>query len=270
MKNKEENKEMKRCPYCGEMILAVAKKCKYCGEWLEKLESNNADDKKEKLAPVVSKTESEPVVEPISAPKDTKADGDDEVVNTGYGVSVSKKLAKRITWGLVAVAIIAFAFLGYEMLSVDSSELTMSKMDGSWKELATDDVTIMYQFNKNGEFTEMRTIDDDGTKYGSMCTGTWELSKQGVLGQCISMKYDIESLVVDGHNDETGEVYDESDPTVNEMKQILYAKYQKENQEVDKYKGMDKVYGLNNLTFSNDTIKQNGISIMVKIGDINR
>ena len=39
----------------------------------------------------------------------------------------------------------------------------MSKMDGSWKELATDDVTIMYQVNKNGEFTEMRTIDDDGT-----------------------------------------------------------------------------------------------------------
>ena len=29
-----EHKEMKRCPYCGEMILAAAKKCKYCGEWL--------------------------------------------------------------------------------------------------------------------------------------------------------------------------------------------------------------------------------------------
>ena len=36
LKNMEENEEKhKRCPYCGEEILAVAKKCRYCGEWLE-------------------------------------------------------------------------------------------------------------------------------------------------------------------------------------------------------------------------------------------
>lgn len=29
-------KPTKRCPYCGEEILAVAKKCKHCGEWLNK------------------------------------------------------------------------------------------------------------------------------------------------------------------------------------------------------------------------------------------
>lgn len=27
--------ETKKCPYCGEQILAVARKCKHCGEWLD-------------------------------------------------------------------------------------------------------------------------------------------------------------------------------------------------------------------------------------------
>ena len=35
--------ETKRCPYCGEEILSVAKKCKHCGEWLDKEDAGNGE-----------------------------------------------------------------------------------------------------------------------------------------------------------------------------------------------------------------------------------
>lgn len=33
--------ETKKCPYCGEEILAVARKCKHCGEWLDVNDQDN-------------------------------------------------------------------------------------------------------------------------------------------------------------------------------------------------------------------------------------
>ena len=37
--------ETKKCPFCGEEILAEVKKCKHCGEWMEE-ESNTEDQEK--------------------------------------------------------------------------------------------------------------------------------------------------------------------------------------------------------------------------------
>ncbi len=43
---------MKRCPYCGEEILAIARKCRYCGEWLTNGKQEEQKPKVMKPCPV--------------------------------------------------------------------------------------------------------------------------------------------------------------------------------------------------------------------------
>ena len=67
----------KRCPYCGEEILAVAKKCKHCGDWLDE----NAQVSEPQLTSVP-----EPVCEPTPEPKKDPVDEREEATSTAEPV----------------------------------------------------------------------------------------------------------------------------------------------------------------------------------------
>lgn len=57
----EKNFETKRCPYCGEEILAIAKKCKHCGEWLseDKTQENDSFASSESEDTVIAEIEND-------------------------------------------------------------------------------------------------------------------------------------------------------------------------------------------------------------------
>lgn len=61
------DKETKRCPYCGEEIMARAKKCRHCGEWLYEENDNEKAFVETQTEPIMTES---PVLSPKSlAPK---------------------------------------------------------------------------------------------------------------------------------------------------------------------------------------------------------
>ncbi len=67
---------MKKCPYCGEMIMATAKKCRYCGSWLDGSHGYDRQDSSqvssEMAASIVSAVE-EPKVNQHTEAEEQKA-----------------------------------------------------------------------------------------------------------------------------------------------------------------------------------------------------
>jgi len=80
--------QKKKCPYCGEEIMATAKKCKHCGEWCEAVmpvtgESNEAEDVNEEIEQLEEQSERP---------------------------SIREKVCRYIGWAFYALAVLDFAF----------------------------------------------------------------------------------------------------------------------------------------------------------------
>ena len=81
----------KRCPYCGEEILSVAKKCKHCGEWLDENAQVSEPQSTSVPEPVCEPTPTpEPVCEPTPTPEPEKAPVNEQKEATPTAMPVRK------------------------------------------------------------------------------------------------------------------------------------------------------------------------------------
>lgn len=85
---------MKRCPYCGEEILAIAKKCKHCGEWLEEKPQQNT------FNPPKTESKEEPAAEVVGS-------NDDEQFSKN--VPLSNTIIQWLFWAAIIGLIITTA-----------------------------------------------------------------------------------------------------------------------------------------------------------------
>ncbi|WP_405371455.1 DUF805 domain-containing protein [Phocaeicola sp.] len=85
--------EMKKCPYCGELVKSEAKKCKHCGEWLQEQQDNHASQRNCPFCGEVIDTNSE------SCPycKEELKHGKTEAQNTENGNEENYKLKNTLS-----------------------------------------------------------------------------------------------------------------------------------------------------------------------------
>lgn len=99
--------EKKRCPYCGEEILAIAKKCKHCGEWLP--EEVVEKPKKQIPCPICGEDIDEGLeVCPYCHEKVEQSDEIHEPIAENTQDSIPTK--KKLTWIIIGAIIATFLF----------------------------------------------------------------------------------------------------------------------------------------------------------------
>jgi len=125
--------ETKKCPYCGEEILATAKKCKHCGEWLDK----------ESTAPVTNMVESSLLEDPLQQGKKAEKKRNNMVVILG-----------------IIIGVIGISLVVYYLTTGSSMERDARKMAKIHYGIATYELTDEKGIEKNEKF-----LDECANKY---------------------------------------------------------------------------------------------------------
>jgi uncharacterized OB-fold protein len=126
--DKGKDMEKKKCPFCGEEILAEAKKCKHCGEWLE--------EKTDAKAAIIS---------------DNQVKEDGEITNTNIE-NVSIKTPDLNIWKKIALIYpLAKRWILDEFILKDKI-LTIKCKDGNVLQAPLNECTATFETNKD-DFT---------------------------------------------------------------------------------------------------------------------
>lgn len=148
--------EKKKCPYCGEEIMAIAKKCRHCGEWLETGEA--VEDENMTSSPV-------------------EASADDAPVSVADKKTVDWK---KISIGIAVVIalIIVFSIVGSNSSSNDN------EWDIELSEEAKKDVSSIKEWLTNTYADVLKGDDFDGSKMRKY------LSSEFYKAYCDVVEYD--------------------------------------------------------------------------------